>query len=256
MPHLQEIRQNLWLYEVEYPDFSVRGALVMGERYAAVWDSLAHPSDVIALSDVLGDKPFHLVYSHADWDHCWGTSGFTRAPAAIVGHAECRRRFDDDVPATLSRMQLAEAGRWEKVRLVPPNLSFSTTLSLDLGGLTLELRHLPGHAPDCIVGWIPEWSLLLGGDAIETPLPVVNHAEDIDSWLAGLEAWAARDDLLQTIPSHGSYSGRAALTGTIAYLRALSGDRNFDLPPALDTFYAEAHQKNLATVDGKLDEND
>ena len=256
MPQLQEIRPNLWLCEVEYPDFSVRGALVLGQRCAAVWDSLTQPDDMAALSDILGEKPFYLVYSHADWDHCWGTGGFRRAPAAIVGHAECRRRFDDDVPATLRRMQLAEAGRWDAVRLVPPNLCFNTALSLDLGGLTLELHHLPGHALDCIVGWIPEWGLLLGGDAFETPLPVVNHVEILDEWLEGLEAWSAREELRQAIPSHGSCAGRAALTQSIAYLRALSGDRNFDLPATLDTFYAETHQKNLAAADGKLDRND
>ena len=255
MAQLQKIRQNLWVYEVEYPDFAVRGALVLGERYAAVWDSLTHPSDVAALSDVLGEKPFYLVYSHADWDHCWGTNGFRQAPAAIVGHAECRRRFDDEAPTTLRQMQLEEEGRWETVRLVPPNLSFTKALSLDLGGVTLELRHLPGHSLDCIVGWIPEWGVLLGGDTFETPLPVVNHVEFLDEWLADLETWAARDDLRQTIPAHGSCSGRAALTQSIAYLRALSGDRNFDLPAPLDTFYAETHQKNLAAVDGKLDRN-
>lgn len=255
MPHVQEIRQNLWVYEAAVSGISVRGALIMGERYAAVWDSLTHPSDVAPLSEVMGDKPFYLAYSHADWDHCWGTSGFEQAPTAIIGHAECRRRFDDDVPETLRRMQLADMGHWEAVRLIPPNFTFNTSLSLDLGGVTLEFRHLPGHTPDCIIGWIPEWGVLLGGDTFETPLPVVNEADAIQDWLTALEAWAARDDLLQTIPSHGSCSGRAAITGTIAYLRALSGDRNFDMPAALHSFYAESHQNNLAAVDATLDPN-
>ena len=253
MPRLQEIRPNLWLYEANVSDMAVRGALIVGERYSAVWDSLAHPADVAPLSDLLADRPFFLVYSHADWDHCWGTSGFEHAPASIIGHAECRRRFDDDVPATLSRMQLADMGRWGAVRLVPPNLSFNVTLSLDLGGVTLELSHLPGHSPDCIVGWLPEWGILLGGDTIETPLPVVNDAEIIDDWLAALESWAAKDNLLQTISAHGSCSGRDALMQTISYLRALKGDHDFDLPAALDQFYAETHKKNLAIVDGALD---
>jgi len=229
---------------------SVRGALIIGERFAAVWDSLAHPSDVAAVSSMLADKPFHLIYSHADWDHCWGTAGFTRAPVDIVAHAECRRRFDDDVPETLNRMRLEQLGRWDALRLVPPNLSFSKSLTLDLGGLSLELHHLPGHTRDCIVGWIPEWGLLLGGDTFETPLPVVNDAELLDDWLAALETWAERDDLVQTIPSHGSYEGRAALDRTIAYLRALTGDRRFDLPAELASFYAETHQKNLQLVAG------
>lgn len=243
----------MWVYEAAASGVSVRSVLILGERFAAVWDSLAHPSDVAVLSAFLADKPFHLIYSHADWDHCWGTGGFARTPAAVVAHAECRRRFDADVPETLSRMQLTEITRWEAVRLLPPNLTFTRTLTLDLGGISLELHHLPGHTPDCIVGWIPEWGVLLGGDTFETPLPVVNGAAPVDAWLSDLEAWAARDDLAQTIPSHGSYEGREALEQTIIYLRSLIGDRRFDLPGTLDTFYAETHQKNLQVMDGELD---
>ena len=100
---LQEICRNLWLYEVAESDIVVRGALIVGERYAAVWDSLAHPDDVAAISTYLGNRPFYLVYSHADWDHCWGTAGFANLPECIVAHAECRRRFQHDVPATLTQ---------------------------------------------------------------------------------------------------------------------------------------------------------
>lgn len=242
---MREIRPNLWLYEATASGITVRGAVVIGERYAAVWDSLAQPADVAILSDLLGDTPFYLVYSHADWDHCWGTSGLTRAPMRIIAHAECRRRFDDDVPATLARMQNADPEQWGDVRLVPPNLSFSASLRLDLGGITLELRHLPGHTRDCIVGWLPEWGALLGGDAIETPLPVVNSGENIGAWLKHLEAWAAREDLQHAIPSHGSCDGREALDRTIGYLRALTGSGDFDLPAELDDFYARTHKSNL-----------
>ncbi len=245
---MREIRPNLWLYEAAASGIQVRGAVIIGERYAAVWDSLARPADVARLSDLLGEKPFTLVYSHADWDHCWGTCGFARAPLCIIAHAECRRRFNDDVRTTLRRMQNADPEQWGDVVLVPPNLSFSASLNLDLGGVTLELRHLPGHTRDCIVGWLPEWGALLGGDAIETPLPVINSGDNIGGWLARLEAWAARDDLILSIPSHGSCDGREALEGTIAYLRALTGRRDFDLPAELADFYARAHKNNLQIV--------
>ena len=250
---MQEIRRNLWVYETVASGVSVRGAVILGERYAAVWDSLAHPADVAPLSSLLADKPFHLIYSHADWDHCWGTSGLARAPVDIVAHAACRQRFDADVPDTLSRMQLADMGRWDAVRLVPPNLMFSANLTLNLGGISLELWHMPGHTLDCIVGWLPEWGVLLGGDAFETPLPVVNDAAAVDGWLASLEAWAAREDIVQCIPSHGTCRGRDALERTVVYLRALKGDRRFDLPGTLGPFYAETHQNNLGVMDAAQD---
>ena len=256
MRQLKEIRRNLWTYEASASGISVRGAVVVGTHHAAVWDTLTHPTDVSALNSVLGDKPFHVIYSHADWDHCWGTGGFRQTPLATIGHAECRRRFDVDVPRTLNCMQLAEPGKWIGIQLVPPDLTFSTRMTLDLGGVTLELHHLPGHTVDSIIGWVPEWGVLLGGDAIETPLPVVNSALHLGNWLAHLETWAALTKLSLAIPSHGSTNGRDALDQTVSYLRTLTGDRDFELPPTLDDFYDETHRKNLLVLNDELDRHD
>jgi len=241
----QEILPNLWIYEASSADISVRGVLVVGERKAAVWDTLTHPRDVSALSAILGDKPFYVVYSHADWDHCWGASGFKRPPLSVIGHDECRRRFQEDVPLTLSAMQISDPDQWGAVSLAPPAMTFNSRMYLDLGGVTLELHHLPGHTSDCIVGWIPEWGVLLGGDAIETPLPVVNSAPLLGAWLSALQAWAALPGLKRAIPSHGSTSGRRALDQTIDYLESLTGAQDFQLPKRLAKFYRETHQKNL-----------
>ena len=155
-------------------------------------------------------------------------------------------------PRTLRRMQLMELGKWESVRLVPPNLTFTSGLTLDLGGVTLELHRLPGHTADSIVGWIPEWGVFLGGDAIETPLPVVNNSHLLEDWLKALESWQKVDGMARSIPAHGSLEGRDSLDETVAYLRALLGDRQFHLPRKLDDFYRETHQKNLIVVDGGL----
>ncbi len=241
----KEILPNLWIYEADSAEITVRGAMIVGERQAVVWDTLSHPRDISALSGILGDKPFYVVYSHADWDHCWGTSGIARRPLSVVGHDECGRRFEDDVPQTLSSMQNAEPQKWAGIRLLKPNITFDTCLVLDLGGVKLELHRLPGHTADCIVGWIPEWGVLLGGDAIETPLPVVNSAPLIDAWLPALQAWAGRPDLRRSIPSHGSISGRKALDRTVAYLQSLTGDQDFKLPKRLTKFYKETHQRNM-----------
>ena len=256
MSQLREIRPNLWICESSSSEIQVRSVLVVGEERAAVWDTLTQPEDVAPLADVLERKPYYLIYSHADWDHVWGTAGFAEDRISLIGHSDCHRRFGDDVPRALQRMQLAEPGKWESVRLVPPNLTFTSALSLDLGGITLELHHIPGHTRDSIVGWIPAWGVLLGGDAIETPLPVVNHARLVEGWLKALESWQQVNRLSRAIPSHGSLDGRESLDQTVAYLRALTGDRQFNLPRKLDNFYRETHQKNLIVVDGGLDLNE
>ena len=207
MPPLYEVRPNLWIYELTAPGIVVRAAVVTGEKRAVVWDTLTLPSEAAPLAQAIGGKSYYVVYSHADWDHAWGTAGIGGDRLAVIGHDECLRRFGDDAPRTLQRMQMADLGKWESVRLVPPNLTFTSRLALDLGGLTLELHHTPGHTADSIVGWIPEWGVLLGGDAIETPLPVVNNAHLLEGWLAALEAWQGQERLERAISSHGSLEG-------------------------------------------------
>ena len=76
-----------------------------------------------------------------------------------------------------------------QVELVAPTRTISTATNLDLGGVSLELHPLPGHTPDTLVGFISEWGTLLAGDAVEAPLPFLNEASPVASWVAGLEEW-------------------------------------------------------------------
>jgi len=250
MPRLQEVQPNLWICELATEQLQTRAALVVGQKRAVVWDSLTRAEDAAPLLEAIDGKPYYLVYSHSHWDHICGAAGFANGRLGVIGHADCLRRFKDELPRALQRMQLMELGDWLSVRLVPPNISFTARLSLDLGGVTLDLHHLPGHSADSIVGWIPEWGVLLGGDALEDPVPVVNNAQLLAPWLAALESWQHEESLTRAISSHGSYDGRESLDATVAYLRALAGDRQFNLPRKLDDFYRETHQKNLIVVDG------
>ncbi len=255
-PRLQSIRPGLWTLELSLPDFHVRVVLLLGGRAAVVWDTLTRPSDLRLFDGIIGDKPYYIVYSHADWDHIWGAAGLARAPLAVVAHMDCRRRFEAEAPATLRNKRQTQPGLGDGVRLLKPDMSFSSRLRLDLGGITLELHHLPGHTGDSIVGWLPEWGVFLGGDAIESPLPVVNRADLLPAWRRRLGAWAGLDALELAIPAHGEIGGRHCLDATVAYLRALGGNRDFRLPTQLEAFYREAHRKNLLVAAGGLNLHD
>ena len=250
MRQIHEIQPNLYTLDVDLPEYSVRSVVVIGEIYAAIWDTLVSPEDMAALEPMIGDKPFHVIYSHSHFDHIWGTEGLWAAPLAICAHANCLQHFSGEVQSTLQQMREEEPGKWDEVTLHPPNLTFDSRLDMDLGGVTLELHHLPGHSDDGIVGWLPEWGVLLGGDAIETPLPVVNEARAISPWLQALEGWAGNPELKLTIPSHGVINGRQCLESTMDYLRCLLDGGDFDLPAALDRFYRDTHEKNLELVKG------
>jgi glyoxylase-like metal-dependent hydrolase (beta-lactamase superfamily II) len=242
---IQEFRPNLWMIQVGLEGFDVRSALIVGRERAVVWDTLSHPRDMELVAPLIPDRELVIVYSHADWDHIWGTAGLPHQRKLIIGHTHCRARFDADVPTKLQEMRTTQPERWDAVKLVAPNLTFSNELSLDLGAVTLNLHHLPGHTHDSIVGFIPEQGILLAGDTVETPLPVTDSDSPLGPWIAELERWE-RDPRLQTvIPAHGGVGGRDILRRNVAYLQSLRDGSTIELPETLDEFYRQTHEVNL-----------
>lgn len=239
---------RIWLREVDLGAYNVRGAVLLGDKAAVVFDSLSRPGDMADVVPLLAGRPLTVVYSHADWDHVWGTAGLPLA--RVVAHEAASGRFAGDVPETLARMRAEEPGRWDDVVLVPPTDTFCKELSLDLGGLTLHLRHLPGHTPDALVGFVPEEGLLLAGDTVETPFPCLNDGSPLDMWIEELARWSANEAVRQVIPAHGRIGGRELLGGTLAYLRTLQAGGTFDLPEGTTRFYRDAHRDNLRFARG------
>jgi glyoxylase-like metal-dependent hydrolase (beta-lactamase superfamily II) len=242
-PSVRTLRPGLHLLETEVEDFDVRAAVLVGTERAVVWDTLAHPAQMEGVRGIAAPLPITVVYSHADWDHAWGTCALGEVED-VVAHARAERRFRTDVPEELLARRERDPGVWDAVRLMPPTVLFERTHAIVLGGATLELHALPGHTPDCIVGFIPEWGVLLAGDTVETPLPVVNDGGAVDEWARALERW--RDDarVVTVVPAHGPLGGRELLEQNVRYLRGLeAGGGPADLP-ALRPFYRETHRRN------------
>ncbi len=251
MTDLIQYRDGLWLAELSLPEFDVRSALVRGRDRCVIWDTLAGPADMRPVTALVEATGCSVVYSHADWDHVWGTGAVPR-PQWVVAHHRCLTRFGDDVPKTLRQKLAAEPDRWTNVELVPPTLTFQSELRLELGGLGLTLHHLPGHTLDCIVAFVPEWGLLLAGDAVESPFPVVNPESPLPVWIEQLRRWARLPGLKTVVPSHGPVSDRGLIEANIEYLEGLL--HGAESPPSshLPDFYRETHRANVAIAQRHL----
>jgi glyoxylase-like metal-dependent hydrolase (beta-lactamase superfamily II) len=241
---------DIWLTDVTLSDFDVRGALVRGSERAVVWDTLSHPRDMACFRPLVEDGDLVIVYSHADWDHVWGTAGLPYERALIVGHDASVARFADDVPRTLEAKRAAEPGAWDAVRLVAPTVVFERDYVVNLGSLTMTLHHLPGHTADAIVAFVPERGLLLMGDTAETLLPVVPSRASLSRWIAGLQEWEADARVRIVMPSHGRIGGREILQQNIRYLQRLSAGLPFDVAEPLSPFYRATHEENLRACCG------
>lgn len=274
MAEIRSLGPGLWLVESSVEDFDVRGVVVAGTEAAVVWDTLARPRDMAGVSELVSGLPLTVVYSHGDWDHVWGTRGLAVPWTEILAHEACLPRFAREIPETLREKSDSLPEAYGEVALLPPTRTIREVLGLELGGITLELHPLPGHTPDSLVGFIPQWGVLLAGDSVETPLPFLNPGSPAGPWADSLERWAAvlegwkpgegREGLETSretagapvaglplpavLPSHGPLGGPELLRTNARYLRDLLAGREPSLPAGMTPFYRRTHTDNLALV--------
>lgn len=249
-------------------DFPVTAAMVRGTRHRVVVDTLIEPADMAPFAGAT-----LVVYTHADWDHCWGTSAFPGVP--VIGHRLTRERLTDpEAAATLDEMRAKDRVAFADSRIIPPGLTFPHRLSIDAGDLTVDLHHLPGHTADSVVVHVPELGLLLAGDAVEWPIPTLSEPGHIRQWADSLRRWS-RSGITHVVPGHGRPGGPELLTANAAYIDRLveaaesglekgkSADEiAADLPlgallpqPVMDQlpeYYREQHRQNIAQVVAEL----
>jgi glyoxylase-like metal-dependent hydrolase (beta-lactamase superfamily II) len=185
--------ERVWAFRYKT---TVTAFAVVGARYVVVIDTLVNATTahvmVEALREPLATRQLLVINTHADWDHCWGNMVFAGPhathPAPIVAHRLCRERIQSDEARTkLARMQAREAETFDAVELVPPTITFDSTLAIDGGDLTIEFIHTPGHTTDHVSIYVPELRMLFPGDAAETPFPLVPDAAGLPQIRTSLE---------------------------------------------------------------------
>jgi hypothetical protein len=233
-----QVDMPIFLHEISLDEFSVRAALLHGTRWCLVWDTLSCPGDKTAISARCADHQTIVVYSHADWDHAWGTAALPHN-TPIVAHDLCAQRFRDEVPQTLAEFRSQAPSKWAEVKLTPPVMTFTQASRIDLGGLTVRLQHLPGHTPDSIVAFSPELNLLLAGDTVEWPCPCVPEDCDLEAWITAL-ASGVNTLGCASYPVTGQKAAKNCWT-TPSPTSTAAPRAPLDMPPMSD-FYARTHR--------------
>lgn len=243
-----KLLESVYVIEQTFDGMTVRGALVIGARRALIFDTLYFPQKTKELLALCSGREVVVVYSHADYDHVWGTCDLL--PARIIAQEECARRFADssDVKGTLEDFRAKYEGALADIELIAPQETFQANTTIDLGGISVELRHCPGHTKDSIVAIVPERALLLGADCIEMPLPLLNEgAEHLVGWIQALLELEQDTRITTCVPSHGAIGGREIIKHNIEYLRSLFSHDEAPLD-GLDEFYTRAHRDNRHKV--------
>ncbi len=156
---------------------------VVGDLRTVMLDagsSAAHARTFLdALFAASGTRPAAVVYTHSHWDHVVGGA---EVGAMVIAHALtaeglidlAERDWSDEgldsrVAAGLSSPQHAAHVKAEmpsprKVEVAPADIVFHDRIEIDLGGVTVYVRHVGGdHSADACVMYVePERVLFLG----------------------------------------------------------------------------------------------
>lgn len=181
--------------------------LIVGAHHALLFDTGYGFGELKALVRSLTDKPLYVVNSHGHVDHACGNAQFGGAwihPADLAlaqEHNGPQMRMAEletaEVPMDFDLESYLHLGPGE---LIPVEEGHS----FDLGGLTLEVIHLPGHTAGSIGLWCPEKRLLWVGDAINCFVWLfLPEAQPLEVYAASLHK-AARLPFTHMIQSHES----------------------------------------------------
>lgn len=137
------------------------GYVVTGEDKALVIDTMNGYDDVKAVVRSLTDLPIMVVNTHGHCDHIFGNIYFEE----VYMHPL-------DMEVARQHMQFDEFLRLKEERglSAPPIRPIRHGDVIDLGGLTVEVIHFPGHTQGSILLLLREERVLFAGDAINTCL--------------------------------------------------------------------------------------
>lgn len=203
------------------------GLVVGGERCLVVDTRESHEQarDLVTAIRQVTALPWVVVNTHAHYDHVFGNRVFE--PGTIWGHRRCAEivdRYGEIQRALVQRAVLEHgdeplAAELAEVEITPPNRTFDDAVTVDLGGVRVDLRHLGrGHTDNDIVVHVPG-SALFAGDLVEEGAPpAVDDAFPLD-WPVTLDALLALVDG-PVVPGHGAVVDRRFVEEQAAVLAA------------------------------------
>jgi len=117
--------------------------------------------------------PWVVANTHVHFDHAFGNAAFR--PCEIWAHEGCAEALRLHGPAqreNVARWVPDLAAELARTPLDPPDQTFASAVTLDLGGRLVELRHLGrGHTDHDVVAIVPDTGVVFAGDLVEHGAP-------------------------------------------------------------------------------------
>jgi len=238
---LREVARGVYAYVSPTGDSGLTNAgLIVGERVAAVVDTLLAPSLTRAFADALRkatDLPVtRVINTHHHHDHTGGNWAFpdaTRYSSAAARDLLIRKGKPMEVYRALLPRFAAE---FEPVEILLPDVTFEGPWSIHDGRREIRIiPAAPAHTWGDVMVYLPAEKVLFAADvAFHYVTPLVSEGS-IEGWLRACDAVLALDaDVI--VPGHGPIGTRndfELMRGYWLLLRK-EGGRSLDkgMPPA------------------------
>lgn len=167
------------------------------------------------------DQPVKFVIDTGGQDHRWLGNSYWQAQGATVIASQAA--VEDQKVRGSQQLSALTQLLGEQLSGTEPayaNVTFANTYTLELGGLTLEIKHVgQAHTPGDSFVWLSAKDTVFTGDIVYVDRILGNGAQsNAKSWIAVFEAMAALDPA-HVVPGHGhSTTLQKATADTYDYL--------------------------------------
>ena len=211
---LKQVAPDLYFL---YDDLSSNSAFLVTDEGVLVIDTRQHPAhgrDLIERIRKITDKPVKwAINTHAHGDHVYGNPAFKAAGATLIAHRDVAAGMAKNEQLEFKRrlaffksMKLDPA----EVKMVLPDVTFDSRLTLKLGGRTVEIMYLgAGQNPgDTLVYFPHARALFVGGPFAKNNWSNMSFTPSMDGWIALLHKIADMPGVDVFLPGHGDVGTR------------------------------------------------
>ena len=224
-PVLRNVAPNFYFL---FDFVSSNSGFLVTDDGVLVIDTRQHPrdgQDLLNRIRAITDKPIKwVVNTHFHGDHNYGNSVFKAQGATIVAQNETARLMQQVSGKEFARRQaFFKARNYDpaEVKLVLPDVTFDSEMTLRLGGHQVQLKYLgPGQNPGDTFVLIPDLRIVWTPGAFgQHTLPNMTFTPSVDNWIKVLDQ-LAKMDVDKILPAHGDVAARA----DVAEMQAMLAD--------------------------------